>query len=230
MTMSSRKDFKLDIDEIVHLRAEQIASKEGVSELKQLVADGGHERDKLRKYNAEYRERLIDLEAATKPRPMSEAPPMNGKAFWGVDARGRKFRLRSTGKGWVDAYAEWNPARMELVGWLPASEEGEGLRIDCTHMPRVWVGSEETGHTWVWRQMPGALSEAAWVDCSWVEKGQVFMPPGQPKPTVNPADLGTLTTCSKVDWLPTICSSEYCSVSPDPHVRRGSCPGGQLKV
>jgi hypothetical protein len=68
--------------------------------------------------------------------------------------------------------------------------------------PRVWVGNGKTGSVWLWCETPGTMGPASWREWNWVENGQVFMPPNQPKPTITPADLESLATCNKVDWLP----------------------------
>ena len=72
--------------------------------------------------------------------------------------------------------------------------------IDGEQKPRVWVGDGKTGGAWLWCQIPGACGKASWIDWGWIEKGQVFVPPGRDRPTIDPSEMKSMETCSKVDW------------------------------
>lgn len=69
-------------------------------------------------------------------------------------------------------------------------------------LPREWAGElTECPPFWMWYSVA-----REWVihsighGCDMVRHGCVFVPCGQPKPTIDPEGMKTIATCSKVDW------------------------------
>lgn len=61
-------------------------------------------------------------------------------------------------------------------------------------LPRVWVGDDHRCSFWWWKS-------GYWNDADDdLDAGDIFVPRSAPRPTINPAEMGSLDTCSEVDW------------------------------
>lgn len=91
----------------------------------------------------------------------------------------------------VSAYHDAPPTPSEKSVREELTAEDAGL------LPRVWVArTAKCGRYWRW-----SATGQQWDDHGndmW--PGFIFVPGHLPKPTIDPADMTTIATCSKVDW------------------------------